>query len=119
MRDGAASVVMYSERRPRIRNLESNPRVALNSRATAAATSSSCPGGQRWTEAFRPPTAIRTTFGIHCSHEQIPPSRLLAQVRGAEAAGFRAAMSSDHFLPWSERQREPVRAKVDQPRGPR
>jgi probable non-F420 flavinoid oxidoreductase len=45
-------------------------------------------------------------IGIHCSHEQIPPSRLLKHVREAEAAGFQAAMSSDHFSPWSERQGE-------------
>jgi probable non-F420 flavinoid oxidoreductase len=45
-------------------------------------------------------------IGIHCSHEQIPPSRLLRHVREAEAAGFQAAMSSDHFSPWSERQGE-------------
>jgi probable non-F420 flavinoid oxidoreductase len=45
-------------------------------------------------------------IGLHCSHEQIPPSRLLRYVREAEAAGFRAAMSSDHFSPWSERQGE-------------
>ena len=45
-------------------------------------------------------------IGLHCSHEQIPPSRLLQHVRDAEAAGFRAAMSSDHFSPWSERQGE-------------
>jgi probable non-F420 flavinoid oxidoreductase len=45
-------------------------------------------------------------IGLHCSHEQIPPSRLLRNVREAEAAGFRAAMSSDHFSPWSERQGE-------------
>jgi len=45
-------------------------------------------------------------IGLHCSHEQIPPSRLLAHVREAEAAGFQAAMSSDHFSPWSERQGE-------------
>jgi probable non-F420 flavinoid oxidoreductase len=44
--------------------------------------------------------------GIHASHEQIPPSELLAAVRHAEAAGFDAAMSSDHFSPWSERQGE-------------
>jgi probable non-F420 flavinoid oxidoreductase len=44
--------------------------------------------------------------GLHCSHEQIPPSRLLAYVREAEAAGFGAGMSSDHFSPWSERQGE-------------
>jgi len=43
-------------------------------------------------------------FGFHCSHEQIPPSALLAAVRRAEAAGFDAAMSSDHFSPWSSRQ---------------
>ena len=43
-------------------------------------------------------------YGLHCSHEQIPPSRLLAHAREAEAAGFGAAMSSDHFSPWSERQ---------------
>ena len=45
-------------------------------------------------------------IGLHCSHEQIPPSRLLAHLRDAEGAGFRAAMSSDHFSPWSERQGE-------------
>ena len=45
-------------------------------------------------------------YGLHCSHEQIPPSRLLAHAREAEAAGFGAAMSSDHFSPWSERQGE-------------
>jgi probable non-F420 flavinoid oxidoreductase len=45
-------------------------------------------------------------IGVHCSHEQIPPRDLLAAVRHAEAAGFRAAMSSDHFSPWSERQGE-------------
>jgi probable non-F420 flavinoid oxidoreductase len=45
-------------------------------------------------------------IGLHASHEQIPPSRLLAAIRRAEAAGFAAAMSSDHFSPWSERQGE-------------
>jgi probable non-F420 flavinoid oxidoreductase len=45
-------------------------------------------------------------IGIHCSHEQIPPGELLAAVRHAEQAGFAAAMSSDHFSPWSERQGE-------------
>ena len=44
--------------------------------------------------------------GLHCSHEQIPPSRLLEDARHAEAAGFGAIMSSDHFSPWSERQGE-------------
>jgi probable non-F420 flavinoid oxidoreductase len=45
-------------------------------------------------------------FALHCSHEQIPPSRLLTHVRHAEQAGFQAGMSSDHFSPWSERQGE-------------
>jgi probable non-F420 flavinoid oxidoreductase len=45
-----------------------------------------------------------SVFGLHCSHEQIPPSALIAAVRRAEEAGFDAAMSSDHFSPWSERQ---------------
>lgn len=45
-----------------------------------------------------------TTFGIHASHEQIHPSDLLAAMRRAETAGFTAAMSSDHFSPWSVRQ---------------
>jgi probable non-F420 flavinoid oxidoreductase len=45
-----------------------------------------------------------TVYGIHASHEQIHPTRLLAAVRRAEDAGFAAAMSSDHFSPWSERQ---------------
>lgn len=44
--------------------------------------------------------------GWHASHEQIPPSQLLADVRHAEAVGFQAAWSSDHFSPWSERQGE-------------
>jgi len=45
-----------------------------------------------------------TVFGIHASHEQVHPSRLLAAVCQAERAGFTAAMSSDHFSPWSRRQ---------------
>ena len=45
-------------------------------------------------------------IALHCSHEQIPPSRLLRSVRRAEQAGFDGAMSSDHFAPWSERQGE-------------
>ena len=46
------------------------------------------------------------TLGFHASHEQLPPSRLLEAVVAAEAAGFDAAMCSDHFSPWSERQGE-------------
>lgn len=44
--------------------------------------------------------------GWHASHEQIPPSRLLADVRHAEQAGFQAVWSSDHFAPWGRRQGE-------------
>jgi probable non-F420 flavinoid oxidoreductase len=44
--------------------------------------------------------------GWHASHEQIPPSQLLRDVQHAEAVGFQAAWSSDHFSPWSERQGE-------------
>jgi coenzyme F420-dependent glucose-6-phosphate dehydrogenase len=44
------------------------------------------------------------TVGIHCSHEQHPPSDLLRYVRHAAERGFTAAMCSDHFHPWSERQ---------------
>ena len=45
-----------------------------------------------------------TVVGWHASHEQLPPSALLAAARRAEDAGFDAAMCSDHFAPWSERQ---------------
>jgi coenzyme F420-dependent glucose-6-phosphate dehydrogenase len=44
------------------------------------------------------------TIGYHASHEQHRPSTLLAHVQAAERAGFAAAMCSDHFHPWSERQ---------------
>ena len=43
-------------------------------------------------------------IGFHASHEQFPPSELLALARRAEAAGFDAAMCSDHFHPWSAAQ---------------
>jgi coenzyme F420-dependent glucose-6-phosphate dehydrogenase len=43
-------------------------------------------------------------IGYHASHEQFAPSELLACVQTAERAGFAAAMCSDHFTPWSERQ---------------
>ncbi len=45
-----------------------------------------------------------TEYGIHASHEQIPPADLLAWMIAAERAGFDTAMCSDHFSPWSERQ---------------
>ncbi|MEO3744615.1 TIGR03885 family FMN-dependent LLM class oxidoreductase [Plantactinospora sp. B5E13] len=45
-----------------------------------------------------------TVFGIHASHEQIHPAALLRTVVRAQEAGFDAAMSSDHFSPWSARQ---------------
>ena len=47
-----------------------------------------------------------TVIGFHCSHEQINPAQLLRDVQQAERAGFTAAMSSDHFSPWSARQGE-------------
>lgn len=40
-------------------------------------------------------------LGWHASHEQFAPSRLLDLAGRAEAAGFDAAKSSDHFKPWS------------------
>ncbi|GAB3020057.1 LLM class F420-dependent oxidoreductase [Nocardioides flavus (ex Wang et al. 2016)] len=43
-------------------------------------------------------------IGFHASHEQIAPSRLLADVQHAERAGFDMAMCSDHISPWSTRQ---------------
>lgn len=45
-----------------------------------------------------------TIVGYHASHEQFPPSELLRLVQRAEAAGFNAAMCSDHLMPWSEAQ---------------
>lgn len=45
-----------------------------------------------------------TVLGFHASHEQIAPCELLTAVQHAEAAGFEAAMCSDHFMPWSQRQ---------------
>ena len=45
-------------------------------------------------------------IGFHASHEQHRPDRLLDLVRTAEAAGFDAAMCSDHWAPWSEEQGE-------------
>ena len=43
-------------------------------------------------------------IGYHASHEQFDPGELLRLVQLAEAAGFDAAMCSDHLQPWSERQ---------------
>jgi probable non-F420 flavinoid oxidoreductase len=43
-------------------------------------------------------------IGFHASHEQISPGQLLKDVQHAEAAGFDAAMCSDHIEPWSARQ---------------
>ncbi|MET0716125.1 MAG: LLM class F420-dependent oxidoreductase, partial [Mycetocola sp.] len=40
-----------------------------------------------------------TVIGFHASHEQVHPSALLDAVISAEAAGFQAAMCSDHFAP--------------------
>lgn len=43
-------------------------------------------------------------IGYHASHEEMPPSALLGCVERAAAAGFGAAMCSDHLAPWSNRQ---------------
>ena len=43
-------------------------------------------------------------IGYHASHEQFAPGALLRYVRDAEAAGFTAAMCSDHFHPWTDQQ---------------
>jgi coenzyme F420-dependent glucose-6-phosphate dehydrogenase len=43
-------------------------------------------------------------IGYHASHEQFPPRSLLELVQRAEKAGFDAALSSDHFHPWSHDQ---------------
>jgi probable non-F420 flavinoid oxidoreductase len=45
-----------------------------------------------------------TRFGYHASHEQYAPRELLEYVQAAEAAGFEAAMCSDHFHPWTDAQ---------------
>ena len=49
-------------------------------------------------------TRSEPLVGYHASHEQLAPSALLRCVVAAEAAGFQAAMCSDHFAPWSSRQ---------------
>ncbi|GGA77769.1 LLM class F420-dependent oxidoreductase [Brucella endophytica] len=43
-------------------------------------------------------------IGYHASHEQFTPRDLVHYARLAEASGFDAVMSSDHFAPWSEAQ---------------
>ena len=43
-------------------------------------------------------------IGYHASHEQFAPDALLDCAVAAEAAGFEAIMSSDHFHPWSRAQ---------------
>ncbi|MBL6080393.1 TIGR03885 family FMN-dependent LLM class oxidoreductase [Belnapia sp. T18] len=48
--------------------------------------------------------ALPPRIGFHASHEQFPPSELLALARAAEQAGFDCAMSSDHFKPWGMAQ---------------
>lgn len=44
------------------------------------------------------------SIAYHASHEQFAPSHLLALVKMAEAAGFDAIHSSDHFHPWGGNQ---------------
>jgi coenzyme F420-dependent glucose-6-phosphate dehydrogenase len=45
-----------------------------------------------------------TLFSYHVSQEQFSPRELLELVERAEAAGFDAAFSSDHFQPWARAQ---------------
>ena len=47
---------------------------------------------------------VLTVIGFHASHEQNPPSDLLAAAIHAEQAGFTAGMCSDHIAPWGEQQ---------------
>jgi probable non-F420 flavinoid oxidoreductase len=47
---------------------------------------------------------VSVVLGFHCSHEQHEPAALLNHARLAAAAGFTAAMCSDHFHPWSRQQ---------------
>jgi alkanesulfonate monooxygenase SsuD/methylene tetrahydromethanopterin reductase-like flavin-dependent oxidoreductase (luciferase family) len=54
-----------------------------------------------------------TIVGWHASHEQIASSELLHMVQRAETAGFGAAMSSDHFSPWSRRQADTDRLALE------
>lgn len=49
-------------------------------------------------------TVEAVKIGYHASHEQFSPRDLLEHVAAAEAAGFTAAMCSDHLMPWSEAQ---------------
>jgi coenzyme F420-dependent glucose-6-phosphate dehydrogenase len=41
-----------------------------------------------------------SVIGFHASHEQFGPADLLRYVGQAQAAGFDAAMCSDHLFPW-------------------
>lgn len=43
-------------------------------------------------------------IGYHTSHEQFAPGELLKLAQKADDAGFRFALSSDHFHPWSHAQ---------------
>jgi coenzyme F420-dependent glucose-6-phosphate dehydrogenase len=45
-------------------------------------------------------------IGVHASHEQHAPGELLRYVQHAERSGFRSAMCSDHFHPWTDAQGE-------------
>jgi coenzyme F420-dependent glucose-6-phosphate dehydrogenase len=47
---------------------------------------------------------VAVRIGFHANHEQHRPDDLLRHLRAAEAAGFVAAMCSDHWAPWSEEQ---------------
>jgi hypothetical protein len=55
-----------------------------------------------------------TVYGSHASHEQIHPTDLLEAVIRAKQAGFGAAVCSDHFSPWSERQGKELTEHFDE-----
>jgi probable non-F420 flavinoid oxidoreductase len=58
-----------------------------------------------WPHRARPGRHDRMpVIGFHNSHEQVHPTQLLRSTQHAEEVGFTAAMSSDHFSPWSARQ---------------
>jgi coenzyme F420-dependent glucose-6-phosphate dehydrogenase len=44
------------------------------------------------------------TVGYHASHEQFSPAELLELAQLAQARGFEAISSSDHFQPWTHAQ---------------
>ena len=63
-----------------------------------------CLPGKAYRRAGMP--SAMAMVGYHASHEQHPPSALLAAARAAAEAGFGAVSSSDHLTPLSRAQGE-------------